>query len=83
MNSKSVNSDSKTNVVSSGTELKKASNTTAAQVSQTSISGQTAAENTTTTTNLETSPEWKPIRDLGNAYDVRDIFSSRGHTGWE
>jgi homoserine trans-succinylase len=42
-----------------------------------------AAENMTSTTNLEMLVEQKQTNVCENVSEKRDIFFSRGHTGWE
>lgn len=78
-----ANSDLKISVKSYGTDYVKESNTTDVRECLTSISGPTVAENTIITTNSQMYPEAKQIVDYENACEKRDIFSSRGYTGWE
>lgn len=79
----SANSDSKNNAELSGMDLKRALDMMDALLYPTLTSGQIVAENTTITTNFKTSPEQKPTDDSESVLGRRDIFFSRGHTGWE
>jgi hypothetical protein len=79
----SANSVFKINAASCGTVYGKALNTTDAQEFLTLISGPTAAQSMIIITSSGMYRVEKLTNDLERAFVKKDIFSSRGHTGWE
>jgi hypothetical protein len=78
-----ANSAFKINAKSYGRDYVRESDTMDAPQSPTSTSGPIVAESTIITTNSRTLAEQRLTDGYENVSAKRDIFSSRGHTGWE
>lgn len=83
MNYKSVNLGSENSVKSYGTDSGKELNTTDVLACLTSILGKTVVTNTMPTINWLTYQEPKLTKNYDPALERKDIFFSRGYTGWE